>query len=173
MKFLCTVHPCHGLKGPGVCSRPYKGVLSTCIQYTHSRTVARVINGYLVINGVTLQKQLQGKYLQLIWWQDWTWKDPILLHQKVYKKNPHLSYSSKSNNWGRLRRDIKMRNYWEFVHIYALTHTYLLELWPWVLDLCCFRTGAFVINLPSKASFINHFWSLNKPWGCFNKWFFT
>lgn len=68
MKFLCTVHPCHGLKGPGVCSRPYKGALSTCIQYTHSRTVApHVINGYLVINGVTLQKQLQGKYLQLIW----------------------------------------------------------------------------------------------------------
>jgi len=66
MRFLCTVHHCHGLKVPSVCSRPYEGAPSICTPYPCSKHSSSS-SFPLLLMGVMLQKQLQGKYLSLIW----------------------------------------------------------------------------------------------------------
>lgn len=172
IRFLYTVHHCHGLKGPGVCSRPYEGAPSICTQYPCSKHSSSS-SSPLLLMGVMPQKQLQGKCLSLIWWQCWTWKNAILSHRKGQTNNLHLLLLQQKQQLRKVEEGHKDEELLRICACLCLdTHLFAGDM-AWALDLCCFSTGVLFINLPSKAPFINRLWSVNKPWGCFNKWFLT
>lgn len=100
----------------------------------------------------------------------------IMFHTHFGRRIPYFAWNKR---WRSTHQLLLAEEGWRgqkgkellFVCVYSLIQTCVLEIWPRALDISCFGTAALFINLPSQAPFINRFWSANKPWEGFNKWF--